>query len=512
MSYSIIRVAKVKSGTNTTGIQKHVQRENINYENEDIDHSKSYLNYDLVNDTKKNFNDLIDEKIEQNYKGKRKIRKDAVKHVDGLITSDDNFFDNKTPEETYAFFEHAKTFLEQEYGKDNLLYATVHMDERTPHMHYGVVPITDDGRMSAKEVVGNKKALTEFQDRFNEYVNNRGYDLERGQSRQVTGKKHEQVNRYKQKTEYHKQEYERESQKLSHIKQENEKLEHEYQKSLDTLKKPLNVQYEYETKEEGGLFNKQEVKTGNVVLTQEDFDDLLRQSKSANHILNHYEDLNNGTEIVNLRKDVKDMEESIDNLIEMGKKGDENERKLYKENQSLKDENQKQSEVITKFKDTFHNTMNVFEKLLGKDRFKDSVLKIDNMLNNNQLFRNLVVGFDDKYETVFTRNDKLNLVKEKDYVSQNISINDMDKQTLGAELETSDSLLTLEFDLDDKEFDDFLIDPDKYIVVAPMSMEDKPFLLSLDDIKLDKPLEFDKDLGLGESHELDMDFDLDLER
>ena len=26
------------------------------------------------------------------------------------------------------------------------------MDEKTPHMHYGVVPITDDGRLSAKEV------------------------------------------------------------------------------------------------------------------------------------------------------------------------------------------------------------------------------------------------------------------------------------------------------------------------------------------------------------------------
>ncbi|PKF12784.1 MobV family relaxase, partial [Macrococcoides caseolyticum] len=171
MSYSIIRVAKVKTGTNTTGIQKHVQRENNNYENEDIDHSKTYLNYDLVNANKQNFNNLIDEKIEQNYTGKRKIRTDAIKHIDGLITSDNDFFDNQTPEDTKQFFEYAKEFLEQEYGKDNLLYATVHMDEKTPHMHYGVVPITDDGRLSAKEVVGNKKALTEFQDRFNEYVN-----------------------------------------------------------------------------------------------------------------------------------------------------------------------------------------------------------------------------------------------------------------------------------------------------------------------------------------------------
>lgn len=41
--------------------------------------------------------------------------------------------------------------MEEEYGKENLLYATVHMDEITPHMHYGVVPITKDGRLSAKE-------------------------------------------------------------------------------------------------------------------------------------------------------------------------------------------------------------------------------------------------------------------------------------------------------------------------------------------------------------------------
>ncbi|HHE6319191.1 TPA: plasmid recombination protein, partial [Staphylococcus aureus] len=55
MSYSIIRVVKVKSKTNTRGIQRHIQRENKNYENIDIDLSKSYLNYDLVNDTKFDF-------------------------------------------------------------------------------------------------------------------------------------------------------------------------------------------------------------------------------------------------------------------------------------------------------------------------------------------------------------------------------------------------------------------------------------------------------------------------
>src|SRR5699024_12289163 len=104
------------------------------------------------------------------------------KTINRLISSDNQLLDNQTSQHTKQFFEYAKEFLEQEYGKDSLLYATVHMDEKTPHMHYGFVPITDDGRLSAKEVVGNKKALTAYQDRFNEHVKQRGYDLERGQS------------------------------------------------------------------------------------------------------------------------------------------------------------------------------------------------------------------------------------------------------------------------------------------------------------------------------------------
>ncbi|MBW3855136.1 plasmid recombination enzyme, partial [Staphylococcus aureus] len=151
------------------------------------------------------------------------------------------------------------------------------------------VPITQDGRLSAKEVIGNKKALTEFQDRFNEYVNQRGYDLERGQSRQVTNAKHDQVSRYKQKTEYHKQEYERESQKLSHIQQKNNELIEQYQKSLETLKKPLNVKYEHETEKVGGLFNKEIQKTGNVVISQEDFNAFQKQIEAAQLIKDDYE-------------------------------------------------------------------------------------------------------------------------------------------------------------------------------------------------------------------------------
>src|SRR5699024_5359097 len=210
MSYSIMRVAKVKGGVNTSGIQRHVQRENKNYNNKDIDHDKSDQNYDLLHGhDRQDFKGLIEKRIEDGYTGKRKIRNDAVRHVDGIITSDSEFFDGLNQEQTKKYFQDSLEFLEKEYGKENMLYATVHMDESTPHMHFGVVPLTEDGRLSAKEVVGNKKALTDLQDRYNQFMNDRGYNLERGQSKQVTEQKHEDMDKYKQETEYHKQEYQK---------------------------------------------------------------------------------------------------------------------------------------------------------------------------------------------------------------------------------------------------------------------------------------------------------------
>ena len=382
MSYSIIRVSKVISGTNTTGIQKHVQRENNNYENEDIDHSKTYLNYDLVNDNKQNFNNLIEEKIEQNYTGKRKIRTDAVKHIDGLITSDNEFFNNQTSEDTKQFFEHAKDFLEQEYGKDNLLYATVHMDEKTPHMHYGVVPLTTDGRLSAKEVVGNKKALTEFQDRFNEHVKQQGYDLERGQSRQITNAKHEQISQYKQRTEYHKQEYERESQKLGHIKQKNEKMKQEYQKSLNTLKTPINIPYELETEKVGGLFSKEIQETGNMIIKQDDFYKFDEKVKSAKTITDDYERIKSGEKIKELERDYKKTRDNFLETYEMYqglKKENEN---LNEENKDLKSKINLKDNYLKLFKEMIAALLNELQYVLGREKYVERVRSIgkDNKL------------------------------------------------------------------------------------------------------------------------------------
>ncbi|WP_162781538.1 MobV family relaxase, partial [Staphylococcus aureus] len=349
-------------------------------ENEDIDHSKTHLNYDLVNDRKQNFNDLIDEKIERNYTGKRKIRKDAVKHIDGMITSDNKFFSNQTPADTKRFFEHAKEFLEQEYGKDNLLYATVHMDEKTPHMHFGIVPITKDGRLSAKDVVGNKKALTSFQDRFNEYVNERGYELERGTSRELTNRQHEQVSRYKQKTDYHRQEYEHESQKLDDIKQKNENMLQEYQKASDTLKTPLNVPYELEKEKVGGLFNKELQETGNVVISHDDFMQFQEQIKTAQLITGDYEYIKSGKALRDKDEQIQEKQEQFDELMKSAEKLKKN----YKVMEEFTDNMKKAMELIKLL-------LKELERLLGRDAYAE---RINELTEDNSDTRKLASSID----------------------------------------------------------------------------------------------------------------------
>ena len=68
--------------------------------------------------------------------------------------------------------------------------AVVHMDEKTPHMHLCFIPLTEDKRLSAKEIVGNKRKLTQWQDRFWEHMVRKYPDLERGESASETGRDH----------------------------------------------------------------------------------------------------------------------------------------------------------------------------------------------------------------------------------------------------------------------------------------------------------------------------------
>ena len=119
-----------------------------------------------------------------------RVRKDSVRVVEALVTASPEFFKGKTRSEIKAYFAYALKFLEGKQHPDTFLSAVIHMDEKTPHLHLCFVPLTSDGRLSAKEIIGNRKNLVKWQDDFWQHMVSRYPELERGESASHTGREH----------------------------------------------------------------------------------------------------------------------------------------------------------------------------------------------------------------------------------------------------------------------------------------------------------------------------------
>lgn len=138
--------------------------------------------------------------------------------------------ENDIPEKVKNFFDDSFQFLENLVGKENIVYAEIHYDEDTPHMHFYFLPIVDEvrrkvfetdqnGNLVKHEVIGkdgNKKLLpiqkkdengknmfvvekgkflncdqfwknkggktsyAKIQDDYNKYITEKGFNLYRG--------------------------------------------------------------------------------------------------------------------------------------------------------------------------------------------------------------------------------------------------------------------------------------------------------------------------------------------
>lgn len=198
MSYSICRIAKIKA-SGVTGIQIHDRREKdgVSHTNKDIDWTKTKENIDLLVQRER-YRTVVSNRITE-LKLKKAIRSDATVICQCLITSDIAFFEKMSRDEQIEYFKKSLGFIKKRYGEKNLVSATIHYDEQTPHMHVNFVPVTEDGRLSARDLFSPKQ-LRNLQDDYNRFVRENGYDLERGQIDSKT--KHLEVEEYKVATRY----------------------------------------------------------------------------------------------------------------------------------------------------------------------------------------------------------------------------------------------------------------------------------------------------------------------
>lgn len=161
-------------------IAKHFERakdDNGNYikfTNQNIDLSRTHLNYNLATHQQSQLDFIKNRCSEVHCLNRQNVNV----MCSWCVTQPKDF----PMEQSRDFFEQTYKFLENRYGKDNVISAYVHMDETTPHMHFAFVPITMDRKknrltVSAKNVL-SKTELQVFHKNFSKAMENYfGYDI-----------------------------------------------------------------------------------------------------------------------------------------------------------------------------------------------------------------------------------------------------------------------------------------------------------------------------------------------
>lgn len=185
--FCVMNIQKRKR-TDISGIQKEATRTATEYNNR-VQPGMDIFNVNLIQSN--NWMQDIQAEIDQ---AGAKTRSNSVVALDAIYTASGDFFKDKSTKECNQFFRDCLQFHQRRFG--HVVSALIHYDETTPHLHILSVPLTQDGRLSAREIVGNRANLSRMQTEFFEQVG-KEYGLERGvqmdgqeKKRRITAQEH----------------------------------------------------------------------------------------------------------------------------------------------------------------------------------------------------------------------------------------------------------------------------------------------------------------------------------
>lgn len=199
--YGIFRIEKHKSVGG--GLEKENNRDagmagKFDFKNSEIDWQRTSENVFLMraDDWKKTIDQQIASRL------KKPPRKTAVRALEGFYGASPEWFKDKNRSDIIEYFKACLEFHKKYYG--DVVNAVIHFDEATPHMHVISIPFTQDGRLSAFELLGDRKKMSKSQDAFfNEVCKDRG--LVRGEIREPeNARKHMDLAQFKMKKEQEK--------------------------------------------------------------------------------------------------------------------------------------------------------------------------------------------------------------------------------------------------------------------------------------------------------------------
>ncbi len=162
MAYAIIRIAKLTSQVHAHNATTHNYRQ---HEVSNADPAPQHPNKEYLNHEKTDYWTLAEARIGEVVT--RKVRADQVRAVEVIMTGSPEAF-VRGQDGRAADYSNSKwaqdnlNFLKEKFGEKNVVSFTLHQDEKTPHVHAVIVPITQDGRLSAKDIF-TRQTLRELQ-------------------------------------------------------------------------------------------------------------------------------------------------------------------------------------------------------------------------------------------------------------------------------------------------------------------------------------------------------------
>jgi hypothetical protein len=199
-NYTVFHIEKGKGSGGALG--NHIDRtegKEHSFVNADISKTHFNLTAKLNEHSYKPLQQGIKDRINEGYKGKRKVRNNAVKYMKVILSgSHEKMKKIESEGRIKAWSKDSMDWLAKEFGKENIVKAVVHLDEKTPHIHAIIVPLiqeefsyknkkgdtitVQEGALSAKEIL---RSPSFFRDLHTDYAKKVGvkYGLMRGEMR-----------------------------------------------------------------------------------------------------------------------------------------------------------------------------------------------------------------------------------------------------------------------------------------------------------------------------------------
>lgn len=344
----------------------------IKFGNEEIDTSRTHLNYNLHqrSDGLSDY-EFIKQKGLQ-YLHKNVVNRSNINWAGSWVITLPQSLAEASDDDKRLFFQTAHDFMAERYGYDNIVGAYVHMDETTPHMHTKIVPLLWDEkkgryRHSAKDMF-DKGDLAFFHQHLSERMEQVfGFDVgivgdskdkkkdERLPNKTIAELKAEtkKLNEIKsnllQEAEERQEEVKSLRQEKQRLKEENQLLKKELEGSnfLDSAKKKLALKNVNDIMEKADELTSQrtaELKQANSDIMQ----NLLAEQKKVKEISQY--NANWQKSHAQLKQRVQELENGV------------GESELAKENENLRSENQELRNEIGRL----HGVIKVMQRAFDK--------------------------------------------------------------------------------------------------------------------------------------------------